>query len=384
MSPWSSSAWILLVVVASSVVVTTARQWQENDPSTYFLDNPQPYLEWMAEHDIAQRYGAATFLPSQNNDDGVALHWQVVDDHVHVALVARASGWLAFGLSQAGGMLGADIVHWERAKPETLTDAYVVETRYPRPDDCGQDWILVDSDTTRDGFLMWEGRRPLTTGDAQDFDIHSDATEWSPSHRVIAAWGDDDRIGHHGHKVARGVVRFHQTAADRFDFDATMEENAMASFSIQAADYTIPPIDTQYKSFCLNKADILEQGIPDKALHVVGFEPIITPGNEKYVHHFVVTATSDAADDACSGAGRFIELAYGMSGRCGRQTLIVACLQSSTSHTRLLSLENISVWTPGEQPFALPDLIGGPLFGSGFSAFSVQIHYNNPCTFLFA
>ena len=40
------------------------------------------------------------------------------------------------------------------------------------------------------------------------------------------------------------------------------------------------------------------------------------------------------------------------------------------------------VWAPGEGPLILQENLGGPLFGStGFSAFSIEIHYNNPGTY---
>ena len=265
---WPATVAGILLVFSPTPATSQHRQLFD-DPQAYFGGvNHQSYLSWMAENSITDRYAASTFLPAKSGElaDGAALHWKVVGDELHVAMAARAQGWLAFGITQAGGMLGSDIVYWELAAPETLTDAHVEETRNPLPDDCGQDWTFVASDTTREGFVMWEGKRLLQTGDTQDHDIIPDATDFIPAHRVIAAWGDEESMGYHDKNVARGVLRFHQTAADRVDFASLMKEKATTSFSIRASDYTIKPVDTEYKEFCFSKADIIKQGIPDQPL----------------------------------------------------------------------------------------------------------------------
>ena len=61
-------------------------------------------------------------------EEGVAIHWKIVNnDYIELAVAARATGWLAFGLGEAGGMDGADMVIYEESNPKSLMDAYNLE-----------------------------------------------------------------------------------------------------------------------------------------------------------------------------------------------------------------------------------------------------------------
>jgi len=53
-------------------------------------------------------------------------------------------GWLGFGLSENGGMTGADMFIFEAKLPHVVVDAFVTDIRQPQIDDC-QDWEFVDS-----------------------------------------------------------------------------------------------------------------------------------------------------------------------------------------------------------------------------------------------
>lgn len=285
-----------------------------NTPEQYFggTADRQPYLDWIAAKTVEERYNASTFLPGSEAGQGAAIHWTIQGDELHMALAVRAMGWAAFGLSQAGGMLGSDIVYWQVSEPTTLTDAYVVEDRFPAHDGCDQDWVLVDTDLTHEGFIMWEGRRKLVTGDSRDLPIISDSEIAVPPHRVIAAWGDSDTVGYHGRNVARGSIRFEAPNTDEL---VNQMQNATASFFVGAQNFTIPRDVTTYKVFCVTKNDILSLGIPDQYLHIIAFEPILSPETELYVHHFTVHAVASAQDDACEEEV-FMELVYG---KCPRK-----------------------------------------------------------------
>jgi hypothetical protein len=286
-------------------------QQLSNDPDSYFGGSDHgEYLSWITDNQIDAMYNASAFLPSAvDPGQGAAIHWAVKGDELHLAIAARASGWLAFGISQAGGMLGADVAYFETAAPDVLTDAHVIEVRNPMPDDCSQDWTLVAADVNRDGFLMWQGRRPLVTEDTQDYAIVSDAALVIPPHRVISAWGDSDRIGYHGRtNVARGAVRFF--LSEEVEFATEMNTLSTGSFFVGATNHALALQETDYVDFCFDKADLLSQGVPDQALHVVAFEPIVTPETEPYVHHYVVSATANTEVNVCDDDD-FFELAYG-------------------------------------------------------------------------
>jgi hypothetical protein len=46
--------------------------------------------------------------------------------------------------------------------------------------------------------------------------------------------------------------------------------------------------------------------------------------------------------------------------------------------TNLKKTEVAYGWAPGEEPFAYPSYLGGPLGTNGFQSFQLEIHYNNP------
>lgn len=71
-----------------------------------------PYRAWYNDFGIESKYTSMVYLqgsdPTQPQN-GAAIHWKVDEEYVHIAVAARATGWVAFGIAEAGGMLGADM-----------------------------------------------------------------------------------------------------------------------------------------------------------------------------------------------------------------------------------------------------------------------------------
>jgi hypothetical protein len=345
MAPFSFSS---LVLVCMSVAAATAQTLSNsNIPAEYFggSDN-DVYLDWA---DGVSRYTSSVFLPSNADPNlGAAVHWSIEGDSIFLAVAARATGWLGFGLSENGGMKGADVILFTAKNPDELVDSYILEERSPITDDF-QNWSLLDSHT-EGGFLIFEATRLLDTGDPQDRVIMNDALMTIPSSRIIAAWGDTPAVGYHGNNRARGAVRWFDGRDGQDLFQQTMQTAADGSFEVRASDYPIKPRSTEYARFCASKEDILAQGVPDvETLNIVGFEPIVDDDSRAFIHHFAVTGstrTNNGQSQNCTFEDAF-ELAY--------------------------------VWAPGEGPLALPDDLGVPFGGLyGFNSFMMEIHYNNP------
>jgi hypothetical protein len=311
----------------------------------------EAYLKWYEDLSLNSKYSNHVYLQGSDPDmpeNGVAIHWKVDDQYVHLAVAARATGWLGFGIAESGGMTGADMVLFTAARPNELVDAYTGDERSPQIDDCVSDWEYVSSNIDLDGgFIMFETKRQLNTDDPQDKPIVNDASSFMPPHRVIAAWGDSVEVGYHGLNRARGSIRFYGAGDEASTFKAEMERSAEGVIEIRAKNYTIPQEDTIYQSFCFSRQDLIAQGLLDTtdSLNAVGWEPIVQPGNEAFVHHYVVMGSTQPYCNETEMDVTFTEMAY--------------------------------VWAPGENGMALPDFLGAPLFGdSGFQAFELQIHYN--------
>lgn len=169
----SATLFLASTVVANAIEHTSFFGGENNDG----------YLEWVETID----YESAVFLPNFNDATlGAAIHWSISEDqeYVDLGIAVRATGWLGFGLSDNGGMTGADILLFEAAKPDVVVDAFVTEERFPQQDEC-QSWEFVDSKVDDPEFLMVQVRRKLDTGDTQDHKIRNDADPSIPIHRII-------------------------------------------------------------------------------------------------------------------------------------------------------------------------------------------------------
>ena len=307
------------------------------------------YTDWLA----TVSYNKTTFIESPyDTTTGAALHWNIVDDMIYLAVaVTQATGWAAFGLAESGSMRGADIVMYT-AETDALTDAYVLdELVQPSLDTC-QSWTLINS-VVDEGFIIFEAKRLLNTSDAQDRAIIDDTEFIIPSTRVIAAWGNDTTPSYHFRNVARGAVRFFGTpemADDESFFFQTVSTEAEGNVTLSADNYIIPSdVVTTYARFCFSSNDLMNSSVPmDQDLHVIGFEPFVQPGNTKYVHHYIVYASEmpfNYTNASCAEEYPALEIAY--------------------------------VWAPGDFPLALPTNVGGPLGARGYQSYALEIHYNN-------
>ena len=360
-----------LVGLAGTVVlllVTTSPGCDgSTDPSRYFGgSNHQAYLNWYNSLDNVPStvYPASRYFSPETGsggvtkEDGMALHWNIVADKVNerasylqVAIAVRAmNGWVGFGLADAGGMFGADVMLYESENPDTVRDAYILWDRLPLTDDC-QDWELIDDTPViqQDGFLIVQARRLLDTLDAQDKAIINDQDRILAPTRIIGAWGNDTAsASYHGPYRILSSMRFHDLPTadhgstldpyEQFQEDMTVE--AEGYFELRANNYTIPKNVTTYYSFCISWNDILAQGVPDGVpMHVIGFEPIMEASSGPYWHHFTLNGIEDARDLASCTIGYGWEPAY--------------------------------AWAPGALPDALPEEAGLPIGQGGYQGFSV-------------
>ena len=319
------------------------------------------YSEWYIANNITDRYFGSVWMTSTSGDptEGAAIHWNVDEEYVYLAAAVRATGWVGFGIAEAGGMLGSDMALFTAKEPTEIVDAYTLEDRRPIIDTCQQDWEyiasnIVDEEENNEKFLMLEFRRLLNTGDKQDKPIINDSFSLVPPHRIIAAWGDTDEVAFHGKNRARGAIRFFSQGDEQQEFKTAMGKHADGTFELRASEYPIKPVDTEYVSICIGRDELIAQGVPNTTdlMNVIGFEPFITEGSEPFVHHFIVTgspfpncpSSSFNATDNEEGFG--IEIAY--------------------------------AWGPGEHAIAFPEDLGGPLFGTtGFNSYYLEIHYDN-------
>mmetsp|Transcript_27190 Transcript_27190/g.58257 ORF Transcript_27190/g.58257 Transcript_27190/m.58257 type:complete len:624 (-) Transcript_27190:387-2258(-) len=314
---------------------------------TLTTDEKEEYSNWIIAH--SSSYSRHVFMPSAvDEEDGVAMFWNIEGDTVHFAVAVRAEGWVGFGVSEAGGMIGADMALFKASNPTELVDAHVIEDRsMPLTDDC-QDWTLEGAPTGENGWMIVEMSRLLDTQDTQDHTIKKDADLWSPPTRIIAAWGDGDSISYHGEKKARSSVRIFANHSneltERQVLLETLVEESDGHFDFLEDEFLIPVEETYYKETCrtFNELNIeLPEG--QSMVTMIGAVPVLTQDTAKFVHHFTVHLQKDCtAESALTGS-----TLYG--------------------------------WAPGDEGWALPNDVGFPAFeNENNQAVMIEIHYDNP------
>jgi hypothetical protein len=310
------------------------------------------YLEWYDSSNIQSTYTNGIFLRGSDPNspqDGAAIYWKVDETYVYIAVAARATGWLGFGIGEAGGMRGADMVLYTASNPSELADAYTTDELVPKIDDCDGNWQLVSSNVG-DEFIMFETKRLLDTSDPQDKPIINDASDFISPHRIVAAWGNSETWSYHGLNRARGSIRFHGLGDEEATFRAAMNSSAEGTFVVSSQEYVIPSDEvTHYGYTCFSRQDIVDQGVPDSDnINIIGWEPIVDEANIANVHHFIVYGSTQSA-----------------------------CPNVTEDESSQMFQELSYVWAPGEGGLALPDYLGSPLFGANnFNAFMIEVHYD--------
>ncbi|CAJ1960436.1 unnamed protein product [Cylindrotheca closterium] len=336
----------LLILLLSLIHIYTVNSTTDV-ASNYFSNlssaEKATFLNWL-DAKFGTSVSQHSFLTSSSNaDNGAAVFWEINGDEIEFAIVVRASGWVALGISEAGGMFGSDVVYYESSNPNTVVDSHIMDSRAaPLVDDC-QNWSFL-STTIEQGWLILEVRRPLDTGDFQDHVLRNDEELWMAPTRLIAAWGDDNSLGYHGLNTARNSVRLFSknSGSTSSALQASLDSKSDGSFVVTESSYQIPTRDTTYHELCMTYSDIQQEiGTATVPLTLIGAIPIITEETRAFVHHFTVYIQPSCQND-------------------------------------LQARSMIYVWGPGHEGMSLPDNVGFPLFeADDKQAIWIQIHYNN-------
>ena len=306
------------------------------------------YIDWVAGAGASYTAAACYNASSPDTTQGMAVHWKLDDENIQIAFAARATGYVSFGISENGGMKGADLVIFETANPGKLRDAHVLDVFLPVDDVC-QDWVFVDSHEDG-GFLIVEASRKLDTMDTQDHKIINDVDVAIPAQRVIAAWGDTDTASYHGQNNARGSVRWYGGGDELKLIAAKLETAADDSFLLRIPNHTLAAKETDYVDFCFNwDPDITGQGVPAN-ISVIAATMEIAEEARPYLHHLIIYATDGASNQS------------------------ETCIDTEY-------LYGLLTWAPGALPFVLPDNVAysvGPSSSNRLQSFRIRVHYNNP------
>eukprot|EP00752_Nemacystus_decipiens_P015391 g13724.t1 len=331
----------------------------------------------LALHSIAVDFDGSSYARNVSLSESVDIFWTVdtTIETIQVAVHAKAAmGWAGVGISEMGGMEGADIVFYETATAN-VTDAHSIVAGRPLVDECTQDWALL-SVTAGDGGLVFEAERALDTGDSQDRVFTDDTLDGSQPTRLIAAWGDDESMEYHGTAdFAKGEVIIFGGAETANVDSNVLSDPGVSFFDVTAKNFTIPAERTWYEDTCFTASELPD---PDE-FHAIAFEGRAQSDTSEYVHHLVLTGYSGTTDCGLSCDEWFTQYS---SSEVSSTDLYAYVQEKNVTIPDFCSFYSAEIfpWGPGTPDFYLPDDVGF-LFGNtsgGFTSLNLQIHYNNP------
>lgn len=191
-----------------------------------------------------------------------------------IGLRARTTGWMGFGLSESGHMMGSDIVTAAVVGGQPRVedrfadwDAYPFDGVLPTQDKCNN-WDVICSSES-DGYSEFIMQRPLDTKDSQDRVVAN------KDMYVVFAWGTSDTISYHGTRRGTTVVNFFNPVSN-----FTAPADADGFIDVKINNYVLSEDTSQY---VLQKFDV---GTATK--HVVAVQTMFNDQDLPLVHHLLL------------------------------------------------------------------------------------------------
>ncbi|CAF3460707.1 unnamed protein product [Rotaria socialis] len=225
------------------------------------------------------------------------LWWTVdnVEEEIIFELHVKTTGWIALGISPAGGMIGADIgVGWVDQEGHVhFQDRYAFNRSKPIIDNTTNDWLHLQG-REQNGWTCIQFKRLLDTCDSMDVRIKSGTNV------LIFAYGlvdpdlsrPDGDISYHGTRRGTRMIPLqsygNSPTEDKF--------SELDSFEFRFNNYRVPSTsDTTYHC----KVYKVPSRLSTKQ-HVIAHKALIDPANRDLVHHLLVYECDSAAifDDA--------------------------------------------------------------------------------------
>ncbi|XP_052790851.1 DBH-like monooxygenase protein 1 homolog [Mya arenaria] len=283
-----------------------------------------------------------------DEDASYILFWNFNDTHITFEAHVKTRGWVGLGLSENGNMFPADVaVGWVNA--DGSVELHDMHTTGHRPPvlDASQDWFPVLGMENDFGTVLKIVRKIKTCDRADDKDINFG------TNRVIFAYGDSDPHSPqdlHYHGTHRGTKSMFFLNPDKGESNIAPTEK-VKHLDFLNGNFMVPNRTTTYwcKAFTLP---------PIGKHHMIKYEPVISPGNEKHVHHILLSRCRKPNP----------EQYHGMSENCytGNMTL-PQCN------------DYIVAWAIGGTEFYFPDGVGYSMGAADDgNYYRMETHYDNP------
>jgi hypothetical protein len=302
--------------------------------------------------------------------DVFVLHWNYSKIELIGEVHVKTQGWIGFGLSPNGGMDGSDVfVAWIKSNGQTqFTDCHIKSRSILI--DVKQDWKLLDS-LRKDDYLIIKFKRNINTCDTKEDLIIEEGTP-----RVIYAWGtqiplSESDISYHGSQNrGSSVVQLISSLNSR---PIITSADNLKSYDFKV-NVTVPnDLDTYYYCHLFK----LPKDIIEKKHHLLRIETLITLGNEKNYHHWLLYQCNSQFENEYLKNN-----SEPYPGNCfdNENTYSPNKLNKWLNVNKYCSTIALAWAIGGSVIQEFPDELGFPFGGkdSEFTYFYLQIHYDNP------
>ncbi|CAF0843332.1 unnamed protein product [Adineta ricciae] len=214
------------------------------------------------------------------------LWWTMNDNNQEITfeLHIKTTGWIALGISPAGGMKGADIgVGWvDQTGRVHFQDRYAYANSRPIIDNTTTDWYALRG-REANGWTAIQFKRLLDTCDTMDVEIKSGTNILIYAYGLVDPDGD---ISYHENRRGSRMIPLRSyanpTSEDKFD--------KLEHFEFRLHNYVVPPTDTTY--YC--KVYKAANGFPGKR-HAIAHKTLVDSANRDLVHHLVLYECDSSA-----------------------------------------------------------------------------------------
>nr|XP_039261515.1 DBH-like monooxygenase protein 1 homolog [Styela clava] len=283
----------------------------------------------------------------------VLFQWSFSERIIKFEITAPTLGWIGIGFSPSGTMKGSDIIFaWLNGGKPHILDMHGRRNGLPEIDTKSNiRWPSITQNETHTTLFI--NRFLDTCDDDHDFIITEDTT------RVIYAYGHTIPEGklptvgsYHGSnrgvKSLRLLDKKYTVLEKRI-----LKRKDTKSHDIRSPHFTIPKTRTYYHCFFHKLPEL------NVKHHIIRFEAILTPGNEKNVHHINVYH--------CNESLMTPEL-FNVSKECYTGDL---------EHWNVCAPVLVS-WAVGMEAVTMPRHVGFPIGVPGSPKIvKVEIHYDN-------
>ncbi|CAF2811760.1 unnamed protein product [Rotaria sp. Silwood2] len=291
-------------------------------------------------------------------ESNVVNLWWTIDEikqEITFELHIKTIGWIALGISPAGGMKGADIgLGWiDQSGQVHFQDRYAYNFSRPIIDNTTKDWFAIQG-REQNGWTAIQFKRFLDTCDRMDVPIKSG------TNILIFAYGLEDPDT----SQSDGLIYYHENRRgsrviplQSYGNPSPEEKFADLDYiDFQFKDYIVPATDTTYHCQVYKAPSNFSQ-----RRHAIAYKTIIDSNNRDLVHHIVLYECNTIAifDDNNLPIGVCDEIFQNITA-CSAN---IAC----------------SWAVGGDDIVEFPEIAGYPLGGDfEIKYYMFQVHYNNP------